>query len=386
MTLARTAIDSPNLPILSAEGVYLYDESGKKYLDLIAGIAVNNVGHSHPKVIQAVKEQVQRHAHVMVYGEFSQRPQQQLAAKLAELLPSSLSCSYLVNSGSEAAEGALKLARKHTNRTEILSCVNGYHGSTFGALSTMGNELYKSPFKPLLPDVSHIQFNEEQELDRITDHTACVLMETIQGEAGTIAPINDYLIKVKERCQSVGALLILDEIQTGFGRTGKMFGFENYNVIPDVVLFAKALGGGYPLGAFTSSEEIMNCLSDDPPLGHITTFGGHPVSCAAAIANIEILSSDGIVENVKDKGELFKSLLHHDLIAEVRGIGLMLAVQLQNADQAHRSMDICRELGLITDWFLFADDCLRIAPPLTISEEEIDAACKIILRSLDRIG
>jgi acetylornithine/succinyldiaminopimelate/putrescine aminotransferase len=386
MTLAKTAADSPNLDISYAKGVYLYDVSGKKYLDLIAGIAVNNIGHSHPEVVQAVKEQVERHAHVMVYGEFRQSPQHQLAANLAALLPSSLSCCYLVNSGSEAVEGALKLARKYTGRTEILSCVNGYHGSTYGALSAMGNTLYKSPFKPLLPHVSQIEYNNEQELYKITDKTACVLMETVQGEAGTIIPMNDYLVKVKERCQSVGALFILDEIQTGFGRTGKMFGFENYDVIPDVVLFAKALGGGYPIGAFSSSEEIMNCLSEAPPLGHITTFGGHPVSCAAAIANIDILSSSCILDEVTEKGALFKSLLNHKSIDEVRGIGLMLAVQLQKAEQAHKAMDVCRELGLITDWFLFADDCLRIAPPLTISPEEIESACNIMLSSLDRSG
>jgi len=386
MTLAKTSTDSPNLDISYAEGVYLYDKSGKKYLDLIAGIAVNNIGHSHPMVVQAVKEQVERHAHVMVYGEFRQATQHQLAKKLAQLLPSSLSCSYLVNSGSEAVEGALKLARKHTGRTEILSCINGYHGSTYGALSAMGNSLYKSPFEPLLPEVRQIEYNNEKELQEITHRTACVLVETIQGEAGTIAPTNNYLVKVKERCQSVGALFILDEIQTGFGRTGKMFGFENYDVIPDVALFAKALGGGYPIGAFCSSEDIMNCLSEAPPLGHITTFGGHPVSCAAAIANIDILSSNGLVDEVTDKGALFKSLLNHELIEEVRGKGLMLAVQLQKAEQAHKAMDVCRELGLITDWFLFADDCLRIAPPLTISSAEVESACNIILSSLDRIG
>jgi len=384
MSLAKTAESSPNLSVSRSEGLYLYDDSGKQYLDLIAGIAVNNVGHAHPKVLKAVMDQVAKHAHVMVYGEFVQKPQEELAAALATILPKSLSCSYLVNSGSEAVEGALKLARKYTSRKEIISCVGGYHGSTFGALSVMGNELYQQPFKPLLPEVRQMRFNALDELHQITERTACVLIETIQGEAGIIQPEGDYLAKVRERCESVGALLILDEIQTGFGRTGSMFGFENYGVTPDIVLLAKALGGGYPIGAFCSSNKIMNSLATDPPLGHITTFGGHPVSCAAAIANIDILKNDGFVEQVTDKGALFKELLHHDAILEVRGIGLMLAVQLKSADQAQKSMDLCRDLGLITDWFLFADDCLRIAPPLIISEEQIKFACTVILKSLDQ--
>jgi len=386
MSLAKTAGNSPELPISHADGVYLYDATGKKYLDLIAGIAVNNVGHSHPAVVNAVQKQISKHAHVMVYGEFVQKPQGDLAEALAGILPASLSCVYLVNSGSEAVEGALKLSRKYTGRKEILSFFNGYHGSSFGALSAMVNELYKKPFEPLLPDVYQISFNSLDDLEEITESTACVLIETVQGEAGVILPNNGYLKAVKDRCRSVGALLILDEIQTGFGRTGTLFGFENYEVIPDIVLMAKALGGGYPIGAFASSEQIMDALSTDPPLGHITTFGGHPVSCAAAVANIEILKSDGLVENVNDKGALFKELLKHDLIKEVRGIGLMLAVQLENPVQAHRAMDICREMGLITDWFLFADDALRIAPPLIISKEQIKMGCTIILQSLDQVA
>jgi len=384
MSLAKTAEHSPNLAVSRTEGVFIYDDSNKEYLDLIAGIAVNNVGHAHPKLLKAVIDQVNKHAHVMVYGEFVQKPQEELAEALASILPQSLSCAYLVNSGSEAVEGALKLARKHTSRKEILSCVNGYHGSTFGALSVMGSDLYKEPFRPLLPEVKQINFNSVDDIQKITDRTACVLIETIQGEAGIVQPNTGYLIKVKDRCEEVGALLILDEIQTGFGRTGCMFGFEHYKIKPDIVLLAKALGGGYPIGAFCSSEQIMSSLATAPPLGHITTFGGHPISCAAAIANIDILKNDGLIEQVADKGALFKELLQHDAIQEVRGIGLMLAVQLRSAHQAQQSMDICRELGLITDWFLFADDCLRIAPPLTISEEQIEFACKVILQSLDQ--
>ena len=384
MSLAKTADNSPNLSISRAEGIYLYDDSGTKYLDLIAGISVNNIGHSHPKILEAVRLQVGEYAHVMVYGEFIQQPQQDLAAKLASILPESLSCSYLVNSGSEAVEGALKLARKHTRRKEILSCSNGYHGSTFGALSMMSETMYQEPFEPLLPETGHIEFNNHEDLHLITEKTACVLAETVQGEAGIRAPENGYLAALKARCESVGALLILDEIQTGFGRTGKMFGFENYDVVPDIVLMAKALGGGYPLGAFSSSEEIMGCLASDPPLGHITTFGGHPVSCAAAIASIDVLILEDLPQRANAKGELFRELLQHAKIKEVRGIGLMLAVQLENSDQTQQAMNICRELGLITDWFLFADDCLRIAPPLIISEEEIRKACEIILQSLDQ--
>ena len=385
MPLAKTADISPNLSISRAEGVYLYDESGNVYLDIIAGIAVNNIGHSHPDVIAAIQKQLSEYAHVMVYGEFKLKPQDELATSLEGILPDQLSCTYLVNSGSEAVEGALKLARKHTGRKEILSCYGAYHGSTFGALSTMGNELYKAPFEPLLPEVHQIKFNNVNDLEKVTEKTACVLVETVQGEAGIIEPQNNYFKKLKERCQEVGALLILDEIQTGFGRTGKMFGFENYEVIPDVILMAKALGGGYPIGAFSSSVEIMNSLCTDPPLGHITTFGGHPMSCAAACANISILSADDLIAKVNGKGEMFKTLLVHEHIVEVRGIGLMLAVQLKSSKQALEATDICRELGLITDWFLFADDCLRIAPPLVISEEQITTACKIILQSLDRL-
>ncbi|MBL4656451.1 MAG: aspartate aminotransferase family protein [Flavobacteriales bacterium] len=384
MSLAKTADNSPNLSISRAEGIYLYDDSGTKYLDLIAGISVNNIGHSHPKILEAVRLQVGEYAHVMVYGEFIQQPQQDLAAKLASILPESLSCSYLVNSGSEAVEGALKLARKHTKRKEILSCSNGYHGSTFGALSMMSETMYQEPFEPLLPETGHIEFNNHQNLHLITEKTACVLAETVQGEAGIRVPENGYLAALKARCEAVGALLILDEIQTGFGRTGKMFGFENYGVVPDIVLMAKALGGGYPLGAFSSSEEIMGGLASDPPLGHITTFGGHPVSCAAAIASIDVLITEDLPQRANAKGELFRELLQHTKIKEVRGIGLMLAVQLENSDQTQQAMNICRELGLITDWFLFADDCLRIAPPLIISEEEIRKACEIILQSLDQ--
>ena len=385
MPLAKTANTAPNLAISRADGVYLYDQSGNKYLDLIAGIAVNNLGHSHPKITAAVEQQVNRYAHVMVYGEFIQSPQQELAAALADILPASLSCTYLVNSGSEAVEGALKLARKYTGRREILSCIDGYHGSTFGALSVMGNDVYKTAFEPLLPDVGLIRFNNIEDLAKITNQTACVIVETVQGEAGVRVPENDYLAKLKQRCQATGALLILDEIQTGFGRTGSMFGFENYNVIPDVILMAKALGGGYPIGAFTSSTEIMDSLAVDPPLGHITTFGGHPVSCAAAVANIEQLRVEPLIENVNAKGQLFRELLQHELIQEVRGIGLMLAVQLQNSEQTQKAMDLCRNLGLITDWFLFADDCLRIAPPLIISKEQVKSACSIILQSLDQV-
>jgi acetylornithine/succinyldiaminopimelate/putrescine aminotransferase len=361
----------------------LYDIQGKKYLDLISGIAVNNIGHSNQEFISAVKQQLEYHSHVMVYGEFQQETQNQLAKKLVSLLPTELNSVYLVNSGSEAVEGALKLARNYTKRTEIMSFNNAYHGSTFGALSVIGNDIYKKPFEPLLPDVANIEFNNLSDLVRITEKTACVIVETIQGEAGVIEPQNNYLQHLRKKCSEVGALLILDEVQTGFGRTGRFFGFENYDVVPDIAVFAKAMGGGMPIGAFVSNKKIMDVLSTDPPLGHITTFGGHPVSCAAALSNIKILEKNDLISASNQKGMQFISRLQHPMIKELRGRGLMLAVEMEDSATAKSVINKCLNNGLVTDWFLFADNSIRIAPPLTISEEQIDYACDILLKSIE---
>ncbi len=383
MSLAKTSTTPINLKISRAKGIFIYDVEGREYLDLISGIAVNNIGHLDADLVSAVNKQLECYSHVMVYGEFHQEIQEQLAQRLVSILPKELNSVYLVNSGSEAVEGALKLARNYTKRSEILSFKNAYHGSTFGALSVMGNEHYKKPFLPLLPDVSIIDFNNIDDLSKITEKTACVIAETIQGEAGVIEPKNNYLQQLREKCTEVGALLILDEVQTGFGRTGSFFGFENYNIIPDIVIFAKAMGGGMPIGAFVSDEKIMDVLSTDPPLGHITTFGGHPVSCAAAISNIKTLQKQDLIPLVNDKGAQFLSRLQHPLIRETRGIGLMLAIELDNTTIVKSVINNCLSNGLITDWFLFADNCIRIAPPLTITSDQIDHACDILLQSME---
>lgn len=384
MCLAQTSQTPADLKIARAEGIYLYDLQGNKYLDLISGIAVNNIGHLNKDLVSAVKKQLDCYAHVMVYGEFQQEIQKQLAQILVSLLPKKLNSVYLVNSGSEAVEGALKLARNYTKRTEILSFNNAYHGSTFGALSVMGNEQYKRPFLPLLPDVSLLNFNSISDISKITENTACVIAETIQGEAGIIEPKKNYLQLLRKKCTEVGALMILDEVQTGFGRTGSFFGFENYDVVPDIAVFAKAMGGGMPIGAFVSDKKIMEVLSTDPPLGHITTFGGHPVSCAAALSNIQILQKGNLISKTNQKGKQFIKRLQHPMIRGLRGRGLMLAMEMENTAIVKSVISNCLSNGLITDWFLFADNCIRIAPPLTISEEQIDYACNILLKSIDQ--
>jgi acetylornithine/succinyldiaminopimelate/putrescine aminotransferase len=377
--IAQTSETPLALEIEKAEGVYLFDTSGKKYIDLISGISVSNVGHSHPKVIAAIKEQLDKYMHVMVYGEYVQSPQVQLAKALADNLPSNLSSVYFVNSGSEAIEGAMKLGKRFTRRTEIISFKNAYHGSTQGSLSIMGNEEFKNAFRPLLPDTKQIEFNNFSHLKEITLRTACVIVETIQGEAGAIVPEKDFLKKLRERCNEVGALLVADEIQTGFGRTGKLFAFEHYNFIPDILCIAKGMGGGMPIGAFISSKKIMNSLTNNPILGHITTFGGHPVSCAASLATMKILLEEKLIGEVEKKEQLFRKLLVHQKIKSIKGKGLLLAVEFDSYEQNKSIIDKCIEKGVITDWFLFNSHSMRIAPPLTISEEEIIKACKIIM-------
>jgi acetylornithine/N-succinyldiaminopimelate aminotransferase len=377
--VAQTSETPLALEIVKAEGVYLYDAGGKKYIDLISGISVSNVGHRHPKVIEAIKEQLDKYMHLMVYGEFVQSPQILLAKALTKLLPAGLNSVYFVNSGTEAIEGAMKLAKRFTGRTEIISFKNAYHGSSQGSLSVMGSEEFKNAYRPLLPDTRLLSYNSVEDLQYITERTACVIVETIQGEAGAIVPENDFLQLLKEQCKRVGALLIADEIQCGFGRSGSMFAFEQYNFVPDVLCLAKGMGGGMPVGAFISSKEIMSSLTNNPVLGHITTFGGHPVCCAASLATLNVLQEEDLISNVKAKELLFRSLLKHPLIRSVRGSGLLLAIEFESYDQNKRIIDKCIENGLITDWFLFNSHSMRIAPPLTISEEEIRTSCGIIL-------
>jgi acetylornithine/succinyldiaminopimelate/putrescine aminotransferase len=378
--------DSPlELEIERAQGIYIYDTNKKSYIDLISGVSVSNVGHVHPKVVKAVQEQAEKYMHLMVYGEYIQSPQVEYAEKLSKLIPETLNSTYFVNSGSEAIEGALKLAKRYTGRSEIISYVDAYHGSTHGALSVMGNEEFKNSFRPLLPNVSHIRFNNEEDLLHITNKTACVLIEPIQGEAGICVPENNYLQKLRDRCTEVGALLIFDEIQTGFGRTGSLFAMQEFNVTPDIMTIAKGMGGGMPIGAFVSSNEIMSCFKTNPILGHITTFGGHPVSCAAAIASLDVLIDENLIADVKRKGELFKKNLNHAAIKEIRGIGLFMAIELKDFDQVKSVIDRAVEKGLVTDWFLFHDSAFRIAPPLIISDDEILKACKILIESIDEV-
>lgn len=381
--LAQTSETPLALEIEKAEGIYLYDVSGKRYLDLISGISVSNIGHRHPKVIAAIKDQLDKYMHLMVYGEYIQSPQVQLAKKLSEHLPSNLSSVYFVNSGSEAIEGAMKLAKRFTGRTEIVSFKNAYHGSTQGSLSIMGNEEFKNAFRPLLPDTKQIEFNNADDLKQITSKTACVVVETIQGEAGAIVPQNNFLKQLRERCTEVGALLVADEIQCGFGRTGKLFAFEHYNIVPDILCLAKGMGGGMPIGAFISSKEIMNSLSTNPILGHITTFGGHPVCCAASLTTLNVLLEEKLIETVEAKEKFFRKLLKHPKIKSVNGKGLLLAVEFDNYEQNKKIIDACIEKGVIVDWFLFNAQSMRIAPPLTITEEEIKFACEVIIKSIN---
>ncbi len=381
--LGQTSSAPMLLEIVRAEGVFMYGPAGEKYIDLISGVSVSNTGHSHKKVIEAVKTQVDSYMHLMVYGEIIQSPQVKYAEALAAILPNGLNSCYFVNSGSEAVEGALKLAKRFTGRSRIISFKNSYHGSTHGALSIQGSELYRNAFRPLLPDTFQIGFNDESSLSAIDSHTACVIIEPVQGEAGVIYPENDFLKKIRTRCSENGALLIFDEIQTGFGRTGFMFAMEQFGVVPDIILLAKALGGGMPLGAFISSAEIMSALVSNPQLGHITTFGGHPVCCAAGLASLNVIIEENLVGSCHEKSTLFKKLLIHPLIKEVRGEGLLLAVQLPDNEYVQFVISHAPDFGLILDYFLFCNDAFRIAPPLIISEEEIILACSKLGKLLD---
>lgn len=373
------------LEVAQAEGVYITDTSGKQYIDLISGISVCNMGHGNQAVLDAIAAQSRRYMHTMVYGEFVQTPQTAFATALVDHLPEKLNCVYFTNSGSEATEGAMKLAKRVTARSKFISFNNSYHGSTQGALSIMGSEYFRNAFRPLLPEVYHFNYNDDEVLYSIDHNTAAVVVEMVQSESGVHPADPVWMMALKERCETAGALLIADEIQTGFGRTGTLFAFEQYGITPDILLLGKALGSGLPLGAFIASKDLMDTLSAQPVLGHITTFGGNPVCCAAGLAGFQELSNKQVINSITQKQELFRTLLTHPRILAFRFAGLMMAIQFENESFNQKIIQSCLHRGLITDWFLFAPDCLRIAPPLIISDEDIRSACRIILESIDEV-
>jgi acetylornithine/succinyldiaminopimelate/putrescine aminotransferase len=373
------------LNIIKAEGSKMWDADGKEYIDIIGGISVCNIGHRHPAVVEAIKKQADAYLHIMVYGELVENPQVAYAKKLTDHLPTSLNAVFYTASGSEATEGAMKLAKRSTGRSQIVSFKNSYHGSTQGALSIMGSEYWQQAFRPLLPDILQLNYNNFEELQLITERTACVVAETIQAEAGVKPPQNDWLTALRSRCTQTGALLVLDEIQCGFGRNGSLWAFEQFGVEPDILLLGKALGGGMPLGAFIADKKLMDTLSYNPVLGHINTFGGHPVSCAAGLAAFNVLLEENYIATVKRKENLFRSRLNHPLIKNINSIGLMMAVEFDCFETNKKIIDACIEKGVFTDWFLFASHAMRIVPPLNISDNEIIASCKIIREVLESI-
>ncbi len=382
---AQTTPYPLGMEVSHAVGSYIYDTKGKKYLDFVAGVSACTLGHQHPRVKNAIVAQLDKYLHVMVYGEYAQDPAVKLCKLLAENMPAALNKTYLINSGTEAIEGALKLARRVTGRSQLISCHNAYHGNTMGAMSVMGFEERKQIFRPLIPDVEFITFNNEDDIQKITTKTAGIILETIQGGAGFIKPENDYLKKIRQRCTEVGAIMILDEIQPGFGRTGKLFGFQNYDVVPDVVVMGKGMGGGMPVGAFTANEKHMDLLSHDPVLGHITTFGGHPVIAAACLATLQELLETNLMQEAIEKEHLFRKILKHSLIKEIRGQGLMLAAMTESSEITTKVILKCQEKGLILFWLLFEGCAIRITPPLTISCKEIIEGCGIIIEAMNEV-
>lgn len=386
-TVAQTSKSPLAFEVVKAEGIYMYGPEGEKCIDLISGISVSNLGHCNKRIVEAVKKQAETYMYLMVYGEFVQAPQVQLAKLLTSVLPENLNNVYFVNSGSEANEGAIKLAKRYTSRTEVISFKNCYHGSTQGVLSIIGNEKYKNAFRPLIPDTRLLEFNNFNELEFVSEKTACVIVEPVQGEAGVVLPQEGYLKALRERCNSTNTLLIFDEVQTGFGRTGSLFGHRTFNVIPDIITFAKGFGGGMPLGAFVSSKEIMDCLTHNPILGHITTYGGHPVSCAAALESLKILlEEDDLIKSANKKGEIFLQNLKHPKIDSVHGIGLFICVTLKCAEDVPRIVQLCLKRGVLIDYFLFNENSFRISPPLIITEEQIEKSCAIILDAFEEIN
>ncbi len=380
--VAQTSPEPIGLEIVRAEGIYQYDVNGKKYLDLISGFSVCNIGHSHPKVVEAVKKQVELYMHLIVYGEFIETPQVAYAKLLTSHLPENLNSVYFTNSGTEATEGAMKLAKRATGRSKIIAFNNSYHGSTQGALSLMGDEYWRNAFRPLLPDVHHYDYGSWEVIDAIDSATACIILETVQAESGVNRPPANWLQAIRQKCTECGVLMVLDEIQAGFGRTGTLWAFEQYNIVPDILLLGKALGGGMPLGAFIADHKLMNLLTHDPVLGHITTFGGHPVSCAAGKAAFEVLLGGGFIDEVKRKEEIIIQYLTHPEIKKVRTAGLWAGVEFADFETNKRIIHNCIESGLITDWFLFAPQSLRFAPPLIISDEELVGACERVVQAI----
>lgn len=383
--MAQTSAAPLMLEIVKAEGVSLFDSSGKIYMDLISGISVSNVGHRHPAVITAIEEQLKKYLHLMVYGEYIQSPQVQYASLITAHLPEKLNSVYFTNSGTEATEGAMKLAKRVTGRSEFLSFHHAYHGHTQGALSIMGDEYWKNAYRPLLPGCELIHYNDPGSLAKITTSTAAIIIEPVQAEAGIRVPDAVFLQQVRERCNETGTLLVLDEIQTGMGRTGTLFCFEQFGIVPDILLLAKAFGGGMPLGAFISSGEIMHSLSHDPALGHLTTFGGHPVSCVAGKAAMETVLNEGLMPMVAAKQQILRERLQHDAVKAFRSMGLLIALEFENPAHCHKVVASCVNAGIVTDWFLFAPHCMRIAPPLTITIDEINRACDLILGVLNEV-
>jgi len=382
--IAQTSASPLALEITKAAGCYLYDADGKEYLDLIGGISVCNTGHCHPAVVAAIKEQADKYLHVLVYGEFIQSPQVQYAKLLTDHLPASLNSVYFTISGAEATEGAMKLAKRVTGRTQMIAFKKAYHGSTQGALSVMGDEYWRNAFRPLLPGVLHLDYNEMASVELICSKTACVIVETVQAESGVVPPSKEWLLALRKKCDKEGVLLILDEIQAGFGRTGSTWAFEQFGIVPDILLLGKALGAGMPLGAFIADRQIMQVLTNNPVLGHITTFGGHPVSCAAGLAGFKALIDEGYIKKIHQKEALFKRLLVHPKIEALRSAGLWMALVFDSFETNKKIIDYCLQNGLLTDWFLFAPHCLRIAPPLIITEQQIEAACTIILAACNQ--
>ena len=379
--VAQTSPAPIGLEIVKAEGCLLHDSNGKQYLDLIGGISVANTGHRHPLVLAAIQKQLDAYLHVMVYGEFVESPQVQYAKMLTDNLPSHLNSVYFTNSGAEAVEGAMKLAKRVTNRPGIIAFNNSYHGSTQGALSIIGDEYWRNAFRPLLPGITHCEYNSPAVLDEISTHTACVILEAVQAEAGVIPASKEWIQAVRKKCSETGTLFILDEIQTGFGRTGKLWGFENFDIEPDILILGKALGGGMPLGAFIAAKELMTTFTVNPVLGHITTFGGHPVSCAAGMAAMKVLLDASWMKEIKEKEKLFQALLNHPKILSLRSFGLWMAVEFDSFETNKKVIDTCLENGILTDWFLFAPQCLRISPPLPITHEQISGAALVIINA-----
>lgn len=384
MNTAQTSNSPRMVEVERAEGVYVYGPKGEKYMDLVSGFNVSNIGHRHPKVLAALQEQMDRYLHVTVYGEYIQAPQVQFATNLLAVLPNTFGSVYLTNSGAEAVEGSMKIAKKYTGRRQIIAARKAYHGSTQGALSLIGNDEYRKAYAPLLPEIDFIDFNVIDDLAAITEKTAAVILEAIQGEAGIRIPDVAYMQAVRKRCDEVGALLIFDEIQTGFGRTGRLFAFEHFQMVPDILMLAKGIGGGMPLGAFVASKEIMDVIKDNPMLGHITTFGGHPMSCAAAIASLAVIQEEDLVAQVAVKEALFRELLQHPKIQEIRGLGLMMCLQVANFEQVYNISTYCAQQEVMIDWYLHCETALRIAPPLTITEDEIRKACAVIIEAVEK--